>query len=519
MPSRPYGNDFIVGTPYLDKMGERLYAEERQRDLQRQREMAELDNLVNKEVGKMRSVDTGDFIKKYQEYKNLRLQGIRDKNIQKDPILLNKLNQDANLRLAEVMQLAQQSAELKDQYKNLASQRAKDPNAFQDDFLDRYSAAMSTPISQLNQHPKYGNLADLNGYAYQGGNTDFSKVFKNAEGMYREVSPFDAEEDPQDKFKRIQRSYKVKNDPLSYYNNLVEGVYGSKRTRDFPIQYKYTPEQEANLEAQFNKLIKDDKYKKIFGIKENADFPASAYTTELGRSARLKAMEYALEAANQPVEVAPKRIDNKEAIMDRNFEDWKKKNEITSAQAYQRALIARQGATSGYNPTSGNAFDEIPDMNMQSGKKIVNGTVYNADGTPYSSPSGNSDIFIPKNKLPSSVLTSLKAAGIDPSQIGEGVNISVKDGVITTMETKRNGVISRQNMENYQKAFNKEPMKSAQPSFGKPVFQPTQTTNKSKGGGVPEKVERKYSKDELLKGGWTQDQINKAVKAGKIKLK
>lgn len=221
----------------------------------------------------------------------------------------------------------------------------------------------------------------------------------------------------------------------------------------------------------------------------------------------------------QPKLAKTRAIDNKEAIMDRSFADWIKKNNITSAQAYQRALIARQGATSGYNPTSGNAFDEIPDMDMQSGKKIVNGTVYNPDGTPYTSPSGAGDIFIPKNKLPSSVLTSLKAAGIDPSQIGEGVNVSVKDGVITTMETKRNGIISRQNMENYQKAFNKEPMKSAQPSFGKPVFQPTQTTNKSKSGGVPEKVERKYSKDELLKGGWTQDQINKAVKAGKLKLK
>lgn len=515
MAQRPYGNDFIVGTPYLDKMGERLYAEERQRDLLRQKEMSDLDGLVNKEVGKMRSADTGDFIRKYQEYKNLRIKGLRDKNIQKDPEQLNKLNQEANIKLAEAMQFAQQSAELKDLYKNLATQRAKDPNSFQDDFLDRYSTAMNTPISSLRQHPKYGDLADLNGYAYQGGNTDFSKQFKEAEGIQRDLAEVYVGEDPNDKLKNKYNLYKGKNNPYDFYNTLVQGVVGSKRTRDFPLQYKYTPDQEAAIEAQFNKLVSDPNYKKIYGLTEQ-NFPASAYNTEVGRTARLKAMEYAI---NNPPSERPIFKENKTAVKDRSFDDWKRKNDITAPQALQRALIARQGATNNYNPTSGNAFDEIPDMDMQSGKRIVNGTVYNPDGTPYSSPSGAGDIFIPKNKLPSSVLTSLKAAGVDPSQIGEGVNISVKDGVITTMETKRNGVISRQNMENYQQAFNKEPMKSAQPSFGKPVFQPTQTTNKSKGSGVPEKVERKYSKDELLKGGWTQDQINKAVKAGKIKLK
>lgn len=281
-------------------------------------------------------------------------------------------------------------------------------------------------------------------------------------------------------------------------------VIAARAADKYQNSYSFAEQVKAEFADPIARKRLEETFKKEFGTNPSQpeDY-ATAFTMEL----------------LQPSSVKTKAVDNKNAIMDRNFADWIKKNNITSAQAYQRTLIARQGATSGYNPTSGNAFDEIPDMDMQSGKKIVNGTVYNPDGTPYSSPSGAGDIFIPKNKLPSSVLTSLKAAGVDPSQIGEGVNISVKDGVITTMETKRNGVISRQNMENYQKAFNKEPMKSAQPSFGKPVFQPTQTTNKSKGGGVPEKVERKYSKDELLKGGWTQDQINKAVKAGKLKLK
>ncbi|MFX0307990.1 hypothetical protein, partial [Pseudomonas aeruginosa] len=134
-----------------------------------------------------------------------------------------------------------------------------------------------------------------------GGNTDFSKDLKIAGGVnLRDVTPFEVEQDPEDKFKRIVKSYKVKNDPYTFYNNLVGGLYGSKRTRDFPLQYKYTPEQEASIEAQFNEMAKDPKFSKIYGIKDGTQFPSSAYTTELGRAARLKAMEFALDAANQP---------------------------------------------------------------------------------------------------------------------------------------------------------------------------------------------------------------------------
>lgn len=308
------GNAFLVETPALDRLHNQLYQEERQRDAERRQEMTSLDKLVSNEVGKMRSADTEEFLGQYEKYKTLKKQLLNPKTSPKNQLEYNKVNQQANIEYAKAMQMAQQSSELKDQFKTLASQRAKDPNSFDDNFLDMYSTAMNTPLSKLEAHPKYGNLADINTYAYKGGNTDFSKQFKAAEGSPRDLNETFVGADPNDKFKNLYKTYKGANNPYDYYNTLIQGVVGSQRTRDFPIQNKYTPDQEAAIESQFNKLISDPNYKKVYGI-TNQDFPVSAYNTEVGRTARLKSMEYAIN--NPPTEKQISRPNTEAITQDR----------------------------------------------------------------------------------------------------------------------------------------------------------------------------------------------------------
>lgn len=514
MPQRPYGNDFLVATPALQNLEQRLYVEEKQRQQQNINNAKALDDEFSKNVSSIRDADIDDLTKAYQDYKQSTQATMR----QKDGVSPQQ-QMEVLRKKAAMYKLINESKAEREREELIGKRYTVKPDDFNDNAAELLIKGRQLPIEKKRAYKTVGadgketiiDLTNPENILWQD-KTNWQPILQKAGGTLAQRGQPVIVDLPGGLEQEIT-TYKGGNDPVEYFQSIIGAMNTPRASQSLAARYNFTPEEAQDIMMKFEELKKTPAFKNAYG---DVKFPESAGISQGGKTAMLLAMANAIN--NPPTETKTKRTDLAK-VKDRNFKEWKEKNDITSAQAYQRALIARQGATSGYSPTSGNAFDEIPDMDMQSGKKIVNGTVYNPDGTPYSSPSGAGDIFIPKNKLPSSVLTSLKAAGVDPSQIGEGVNISVKDGVITTMETKRNGVISRQNMENYQKAFNKEPMKSAQPSFGKPVFQPTQTTNKSKGGGVPEKVERKYSKDELLKGGWTQDQINKAVKAGKIKLK
>ena len=306
----PYGNAFIVSTPHLDRLGDRIYAEEMQKKKQQQDEIRHADDLMAKEVGTMRSADTADFIAKYEQYKALKKQ-LYNPKIQKSPKDYDRINREANIAMADAMRLSNRSQEFKDQLKGLATMRAKNPNSFSDDFLERYNAAMTTPVSKL-KHPVYGDLGNTEEYVYKGGNTDFSKPFKEAAGTIRDLAEIDAGVNPNDKLTNIKKSYKGGNDPYTYYNTLIQGIYGSQKTRDFPLQVQYTPEQEAQIESAFNQLTSDPNYRKIYGITDAMKFPQSAYSTEIGRAVRLSAMENAIN--NLPVEKIS-YIANKDAAM------------------------------------------------------------------------------------------------------------------------------------------------------------------------------------------------------------
>ena len=75
----PVGEAFLVKTPYLDKVGETLYKEEQQRQLQRQKEAAALDSEYSKNLTKLRDADIPDYTKKYDEWKNSKINLLKGK--------------------------------------------------------------------------------------------------------------------------------------------------------------------------------------------------------------------------------------------------------------------------------------------------------------------------------------------------------------------------------------------------------------------------------------------------------
>jgi hypothetical protein len=89
----PYGDAYLVGTPAIDRMSQQLYAEQKQRELIRQKQGAALDEEFAKNVANVRDVDVPEITKRYGEWKTANQQLIycvKRQRYTKPLMLLNK---------------------------------------------------------------------------------------------------------------------------------------------------------------------------------------------------------------------------------------------------------------------------------------------------------------------------------------------------------------------------------------------------------------------------------------------
>jgi len=190
----------------------------------------------------------------------------------------------------------------------------------------------------------------------------------------------------------------------------------------------------------------------VFGkpIEDDEDI-AAAYTVS-----KLSTPEIKPKVRANTGEVMDKRATMANAEWDRRTAQ-NQKNSLIKIAANRKAQGLDENAS-----TSGNAFDEfgsVTPVYFESGGKIQDGIVFDKDGN-----LGNGEMAVVKSALPANVTVSLNTAKIPLTPY---MNIIVKDGVIQAIKTK-NGVVSRQAMENLQKKSNTEPIKAAQPVYGKP---------------------------------------------------
>jgi hypothetical protein len=118
---------------------------------------------------------------------------------------------------------------------------------------------------------------------------------------------------------------------------------------------------------------------------------------------------------------------------------------------------ARANAAGNVAVVEGNIMDVIPDQDLKSGNKIINGTYVDVNGNPISGV-----VNLPKEKLPAELFDIIKA----PREI-KNFNIEFVNGKPEKLINKNFGTITRQSMENYQLKYNTEPGKGRQPQFGK----------------------------------------------------
>lgn len=322
-PNQPYGDIFFVNTPHLDRLSEQLYQEQRQREQYQQKEAFALDDMLQREFGKIRSVDTPEVIDGYQRYKEIKKKLLFDKRAQRDPQLYNQLQRESGLALQEVYKGINRSQELLNAAKMEDQSRTKNPNIYDDNYGSMRAAFWNTPMSKLSQ-TEFGDLSNPDTYMYKGSNTDFQKIMTSAIGQPKPV--FTAEEPVDAKGLQTRVTpYSFGNTPAQVKESLLGSMGMHRAGRDAEFAWDNLPQEEIERTIAQYKNISPDKWNKM-GLPGPQDLSPRNPQSKSENYASYMAMKYAI--ANEPKQGVPQYRNNKEAQMSQSLKDWMTKEGI-----------------------------------------------------------------------------------------------------------------------------------------------------------------------------------------------
>lgn len=364
---RPYGNDFIVGTPALDQIHNQLYADHKNREIQRQHEMTSLDDEFSRNVAGIKDADVDDLTKLYGDYKTASQQLMKQRDGATPQQQLELLR-----KKAEMYKLINISKQEKENAAILGKAVMNDTKGIYDDkAAQRVKARLKTPTLQYGKYTEVDangkpipiDLTDETSYLYKLGGSDFSKDFEAAKGKDRDLTPDDKVVDPQDPLKFSQKQYKGKNNAIEFYTTLLPRISGSKEQKDFVLRtdIDYPAQKAAELEARYKELVKEPAYRRKYGLKEGDEIPLTSYDSPVARAVRIRAMEHAV---NSPIiEKVDKTIDNKAAVMDRT-EKFKIDQQERSHQNAQSNIRLAYG----FRAIEGEKLEETSDRAIERDK-------------------------------------------------------------------------------------------------------------------------------------------------------
>lgn len=308
MPNRPFGNDFFVGTSKLDQLEQRLYVEGKQRELQKQREIAALDDEFSKNVTNIRDADVDDLTKAYQDYKLLSQAVMKEKrgvSPQQQMEILRKK--------ADMYKLINESKAEREREEMVGKRYAIKPDDFNDDAAELLITGRSLPISKKRTYTtKDGRVVDLTNpenLLWQD-KTNWQPILQKAGGALTTRGQIIKTKLPGG-LETEEVSYKGGNDPLEYYTSIVGAMNTPRASQSLASRYKFTPEEAQDITIKFEALQKDPAFKNAYG---EIKFPESSNLTEGTRTAKLLAM---VNAINNPPTPIKKVVKDLNAVMDR----------------------------------------------------------------------------------------------------------------------------------------------------------------------------------------------------------
>jgi len=343
--SLPYGDIYKVPTTAVDNMANRLYAEQKQRELTQQNEAKLLDTEFSKNVSKLRDADIPEYTKKYQDYKNAKINLLKGKFKTNDDFIKAQL--DAQRAMADWGSLGAKSI----QEKETEEQYAK---AVMNDKTGRYDAnapkvlieRRKTPLSKFKQEVTIPgtntvvpiDLSDIDGLVkYKLGTIDFSKDWDNSIGQKTpmrigESQPFDIEGGLQSQ-KKIYKGFSKTAPEVA--TSFLQRVVGSQKTDSLLKEHPELndPNVLSQIDSNYDKLINSDLYKEVYKGKP-IEFPTWMHDTPQGKVAMYLAKQYAIN--NPPREELDKPVTKLKAVMDRAWREKLAFNKLTFGQSMQK---------------------------------------------------------------------------------------------------------------------------------------------------------------------------------------
>jgi hypothetical protein len=294
-----FGDIYRVETPNLDQAVQQMQQNYAARAAFKQKEAQNVDELVNKNLQNVRSVDSPGVIDAYSNWKQLSQKVLFNPALRNNLKAYNQAEIDANSAYGDMMYKINQSTQLNQFGKQLTTDRSTPgkSNLYADDFGDKAAAFWSTPADKLQSH-KLGDLSNLDTYRYKGMNSvNFGGMEKTAAGT--STPKYQKEEKVNDVQTNIT-PYSFGNTPAQFQDSL-RGQYSSTPTiyRAASAAWESIPQQERDRVDQMYSQIPIEKWQQMGLQAPQAIAPTNAQDPA-DNLAAYKAKLYAINNAPAP---------------------------------------------------------------------------------------------------------------------------------------------------------------------------------------------------------------------------
>lgn len=284
MPTNiPSGNAFLVGTPALDQLHNRLYAEQQQRQLQQRQDSKMLDEEFSRNLSNVRDIDIPEVTQKYSDYKQAWQNLYKKKGGGTPQDQLEVLKKKADM-YSTLGASKNKRAELETAQKDIQ----KNPNNFLEGSHKTLIDYSKTPTSKLPDDI-YSTILD-NGYG-----TDFTKIKATSFGKQTERNSITQPTD--NGASTTKTTYKGINPPSEIIQNLQGQVRGDRLTNHFIKQHDFTDEEANRIISDYTALKQKPEFKAAYP--NEPEIPAYLLSTPLGKAMALTAMQQVV--SNPPI--------------------------------------------------------------------------------------------------------------------------------------------------------------------------------------------------------------------------
>lgn len=306
----PWGNSFIVQTPNLDRVSQQINQQNADRKAYLEKEGQQTNELLNKELANVRSVDMGDVSDAYNKWKQLSQPLYFNKGLQNNPKKYNQAQMEANAALGDVRAKINQSAQLNQFGKQMSANRLSKPDAYDDNAGSMISGLYNTPMSQVRNYNLNGKTIDLTdpeNYRYKGGNYDYSKLHAAATG--KPVTHYDDGTTDASGIQTTQHGYQYGNTPSTYRDIYMGGLASNEANRGARASWtQHSPEELDQLDAAYQNSPNWQKLGKT-----PDQLPAYNPSDPVGNEATYQAKKYLV--GMNPSEAKAAVVTNRDALL------------------------------------------------------------------------------------------------------------------------------------------------------------------------------------------------------------